>query len=190
MSRTLVVLAAALALLAVPAREASAQLYRGCDLYACHYVTRTVTGPRVYPQASGALLYETRFEGYSVTTDAIAALGAISFQVSLIVPPVPGAPSGTEMGYLALNGGVPLVGGSMLPWTYFAAGERWERELDVAPYGDPGQALVDYNGGGFSVAMTRVTFAMVPEPSTWALLGTGLLAIGGVTASRRKRTET
>ncbi|MDF1502290.1 PEP-CTERM sorting domain-containing protein [Roseisolibacter sp. H3M3-2] len=48
----------------------------------------------------------------------------------------------------------------------------------TAILGGPGQAglLLDRVGGGASV---------VPEPSTWLLLGTGLLAVGGVAARRR-----
>jgi hypothetical protein len=34
---------------------------------------------------------------------------------------------------------------------------------------------------------TIAAVSTVPEPGTWALLGTGLLAVGGV-AARRKRT--
>jgi hypothetical protein len=40
------------------------------------------------------------------------------------------------------------------------------------------------------LTITDITTAStVPEPSTWALLGTGLLTVGGIAARRRKRVD-
>jgi hypothetical protein len=41
-------------------------------------------------------------------------------------------------------------------------------------------------GGTQGIALTATT---VPEPGTWALLGTGLLAVAGVAAGRRRRSD-
>jgi hypothetical protein len=43
--------------------------------------------------------------------------------------------------------------------------------------------------GPGSVTFAVMTASTVPEPSTWALLGTGLLTLGGITARRRKRAD-
>lgn len=40
---------------------------------------------------------------------------------------------------------------------------------------------------GLAVQVTGVAGSVVPEPGTWALLGTGLIALGG--AARRRRTR-
>jgi hypothetical protein len=50
--------------------------------------------------------------------------------------------------------------------------------------GTPGAGTTSFNIDNISVTATTST---IPEPGTWALLGTGLLAVGGV-AARRKRT--
>jgi hypothetical protein len=44
------------------------------------------------------------------------------------------------------------------------------------------------NGAGLDFATLQLNTSTVPEPSTWALLGTGLLAVAGVAARRRRST--
>jgi hypothetical protein len=54
-----------------------------------------------------------------------------------------------------------------------------------------GASLTEVQGGLDTFQITRLNSAItppavVPEPSTWALLGTGLLSIGGMAARRRR----
>jgi hypothetical protein len=49
-----------------------------------------------------------------------------------------------------------------------------------------------YNDGyadNLSFVLTLAPATTVPEPGTWALLGSGLLAIGGVAARRNRATS-
>jgi hypothetical protein len=62
--------------------------------------------------------------------------------------------------------------GHTLPGFLVASGPA--DPFDYRPY-----ASIAYHLQGFTVAV-------VPEPGTWALLGTGLLAIGGVARVRRR----
>jgi hypothetical protein len=56
-----------------------------------------------------------------------------------------------------------------------------------------GTNVLEFNATGngttdsFALRVASVTMSAVPEPGTWALLGTGLLAVGGV--ARRRRTS-
>jgi hypothetical protein len=46
------------------------------------------------------------------------------------------------------------------------------------------------NAGGLLSSTLSLRFTAVPEPSTYALLGTGLLTLAGIAARRRTRAET
>ena len=50
------------------------------------------------------------------------------------------------------------------------------------------QSVFDNNGGNVTCT-TGVNCSVVPEPMTIALLGTGLLGIGGVSVLRRRRKK-
>jgi len=54
-----------------------------------------------------------------------------------------------------------------------------------------GASLSDVQGGLDSFYLTRLNTptSTVPEPSTWALFGTGLLTLGGMAVRRRRGTE-
>ena len=106
--------------------------------------------------------------------------------------------------------GTTFAGFTLNPMLALTAGAQYAVVVGIPPSGQNVFGIVSDNfAGGSFVACSAlaspcnvlaandlhgfgVTFAptaTVPEPGTWALLGTGLLAVGGV-AARRKRVPT
>jgi hypothetical protein len=103
----------------------------------------------------------TTFAGFTLTPMLALSAGA-RYAVVVGIPPT----SQSVFGISADN----FVGGSFIACDAVATPCEIEAGHDVH---------------GFAVAYAPV--ATVPEPGTWALLGTGLLAVGGI-APRRRRT--
>ena len=135
--------------------------------------------PLIAPTASGSLPGGspdgnlTRFS-YSFRTTFMGATG-FSFQC------------GVDDTFLSvLLNGAPVSGacaqyglGSTVAVSGLAAGSN------TLVFNTTGNGTTD----GLAVRIVSVTpSSTVPEPGTWALLGTGLLALGGVTARRRRDT--
>ena len=76
-----------------------------------------------------------------------------------------------------------LLNGEYQPFTFTGVATGASTALAFAAYNRPGANIID----DLSVVETTAAVTTAPEPGTWALLGTGLLAVGGV-AVRRKRT--
>ena len=56
----------------------------------------------------------------------------------------------------------------------------------IGPFSQPGGVSFYAYGPGGASRTVGTGLTVTPEPSTWALLGTGLLAVGGVAARCRK----
>ena len=110
-----------------------------------------------------------------------------------------------------LRGGVPVVGSTGQPMIYTLTADSWVAG-DVAANGGPtsnpnagnGNALF-FGVKAFNHAFDRIEFStanasgidgwalaraeavVTPEPGTWALLGTGLAALGAVVRRRRRQ---
>jgi hypothetical protein len=85
------------------------------------------------------------------------------------------------------------VGGTIAPFTSFSlVGSTVNGFATNRLAFDENSLSVNFQGlsvqRGNSVQLSFTTASVVPEPSTYALLGTGLLAVGGIAARRRKRT--
>jgi hypothetical protein len=61
-----------------------------------------------------------------------------------------------------------------------------QASTDPLCYNTVETADFDFDDHVFTVSNTLAPTATIPEPGTWALLGTGLLAIGGVSLRRRR----
>jgi hypothetical protein len=107
----------------------------------------------------------TRFSGYRNVESAPAAPG---YDFALAFGGDPGL-SGLATAVVSLSTAAP-------------AGFTVEQTA-VRVYGFRGNQVPNDFVRGSSVAV-------VPEPSTWSLLGTGLLTLGGIAARRRQRAET
>jgi hypothetical protein len=84
------------------------------------------------------------------------------------------------------NGGIDVFT-LALPASTFGAIASGALTASLSLQGGPGQIS---NGAGLDFARLTVnsTASTVPEPSTWALMATGLLTLGGV-AARKRRTS-
>lgn len=98
-------------------------------------------------------------------------------------PGLPGGPGGVRIGYL-------LAGGTLTPW---GANPAYREFGTINPNGRHGSVIFG-EFSGWALDATRqgpqsvyAVTSLIPEPSTWALFGTGLLALGAVARRRRVR---
>lgn len=180
-------------LVAVPA-VATAQMgepyslstFAGCSVYFCVDYTQTFSR-RVYPAGLGVPTeYNVRVDGTLTLRQAAldAGLTSTGGDGLLWASPLsydwdPGIaaifPVRSFVGRLAGDQLAFFASGQGRYTTNFGRLELWTTS------GVPGGLRVDT-----WVAMTSNVSLVAPEPSTWLLMGTGLLAIGSV-AARRKR---
>lgn len=72
---------------------------------------------------------------------------------------------------------------SLEPYTPASLGIGQYYWVDMPPYDNRNL----YYGGSHNAFVTITQFSAVPEPSTYVLLGTGLLSIGGIAANQRRK---
>lgn len=185
----------ALAVLALAPAVASAQFgtpiseqtYHGCNAYVCNTLTWTVR--RVdNPASYTGFNYELGGRGTTTVLAPLLDLGFTRVEFSQVRPGElnhdndPGYGSGIPTG-ISLIGAAP---GTQFSWSVF--GENRTAGLTGRTI-YPSTVRYDAWGGPQHWMPFGVAVTVTPEPSTWALLGTGLLAVGGV-AARRKRSPT
>jgi len=129
----------------------------------------TVGGATVNSQTSGATLSGLALNVLSSTAQSLSTTAACASVA---------APGGWS---LLLNNGNSH--GSMLTMTTCARQTYASESVSVPG----GSGFNELRYGTWSVQAINPSVSTVPEPGTWALLGTGLLAVGGI-AARRKRT--
>jgi hypothetical protein len=117
-------------------------------------------------------------------------------------PPFPGITFSftTPIRYFGLNVSTSDVGGGALVTTPVGSvsfpGTGFPDFPFVAVQSEtPFSSVTLSTGGTGAVAIDNMTFSIgaattIPEPSTWTLLGTGLLAVGSAASRRRKRSAT
>jgi hypothetical protein len=97
----------------------------------------------------------------------------------------------TGSGAQNFDGRIHAIATQVGPTTYNVGFENLCRTGDLAST-DPlcynTVAPVDFDFDDLMITVGATPTSTVPEPGTWALLGTGLLALGGVARGRRGRT--
>jgi hypothetical protein len=162
----------------------SEQTYYGCNQYVCNTLTWTVHR-EVYPPSYTGIRYLVGGRGTTTVLAPLLDRGFTRLEFSLVSPGEtnqdndPGYGSGFYS--MSLIGAAP---GAQFSWGVFGE-NRTAGFTGRTIY--PSSVRYDAWGGPqfwmpFSVAVT-----VTPEPSTWTLLGTGLLAVGGIVARRHGR---
>jgi hypothetical protein len=131
-------------------------------------------------------LYEYTFR-YTFAADPDLAPGSLALDLDLL------RLDNYWVGY-RVNGGA-LVPTGITPEPAPASGANWTREFAVGGVGTTGARfvagtntfdLVVRGNGEYDGIVARGAFSTVPEPSTYALVASGLAVVGGVARRRRQ----
>jgi hypothetical protein len=159
--------------------------YEGCDIYFCQSLDFSLlkTSEPLYQYYARvqvrtqvlAALFTTSAQSFTLTRISLDPLGASTDDLQYLdyrIQSLVGARAGDVFERGLMLGSNALGGGANYPFA----------PTRVSAWGlsNTGPGL------GSTVVSSSTTLVVTPEPSTWALLGTGLLAVGGL--ARRKRT--
>ncbi|MDF1505059.1 PEP-CTERM sorting domain-containing protein [Roseisolibacter sp. H3M3-2] len=184
-------LVAAPAAAQVQSQPYSLRTYAGCGTFFCVDYTATWT-ERVYPATPNFPREIEYFVGVSGTLTLLQAaldagftgigccemLWAAPLSVNWDPGIIPVFPNRSFVGRVAGDELAFFASGQSRGTTHFGSLEFWAA-------GPPGMQRVRT-----FAALTSNVSLVTPEPSTYALLGTGLLIVGGVAARRRQRATT
>ena len=139
--------------------------------------TQTVVGPSLtFLAGTGTLIGSYRFAPSGLISFVLAA----GFQGSIVADGFGQADPNYNTSGSPFPGTVNTGGGAIT----FVGGARYANTAGVYPTILDGGPAVRYGAGSFQFNVVST----VPEPGTWALMGTGLIGLAGI--ARRKRTST
>jgi hypothetical protein len=169
----------------IPSEILSTRTYEGCDIYFCQSLTFSLiktSEPRFQYSARVqvrtqplAALFTTPAQSFTLSRISLDPLTASTDDLQYLdyrIQSLVGARAGDVFERSLSLGSTARGAGANVP---FAPTSVTTWGLDT-----PGPLL------GRTIVVGSATVMVTPEPSTWALIGTGLLAIGGL--ARRKRT--
>lgn len=122
-------------------------------------------------------------------TEAIAITGTPGFSLfSLDLAPISLVPPGTpDFGSLQVTFMGMMVGGMNLTQRFdLALNATTLQRVTLNGFTNLQSATISFGGPDFSAQIDNISANVVPEPSTYALMATGLFALG--TLARRRRT--
>jgi hypothetical protein len=146
--------------------------------YLMSWTGTRATGSPLYVSGVRNGTTSSSFVRYDFETGGTPLVGGAQY-VAFLYPIFPGANATNTLGS---TGGSVYAGGDFV---FLNIGSDFSQvrttDWAASSFGGRGNDLV--------FAATFLPSVVIPEPSTYALLGTGLLTLGGIAARRRKRAE-